>query len=240
MEEGVSGDLPPPPSPARRKHWLSANPLRHWWTPSSPDGGRAYACARAHREGTSSYRMSDMPSISRISAQHFVYWISRAKNAQPCFSMVAPFRSAFSGTKQDLQHAIAVAEIGFTLTGEMQNGDHRELEQSLSSVLAEDIAAMWNIPLSIEPPCLHSPHSLFCSSVCFAPSCWPSALDFHRKIPSVSCRLSPCYPLRALIHVFLSHRHRRLTSVYRRFLAPWSGYCTCGDDRRSHHCTLSS
>lgn len=58
--------------------------------------------------------------------------------------------SAFCGTKQDLQHAIEVAEIGFTLTGEIQNGDHRELEQSLSAVLAEDIAALWNVPLKID------------------------------------------------------------------------------------------
>lgn len=58
---------------------------------------------------------------------------------------------SFLGTRKDLHHAIVSADIGFTLTGDVESSDHSTLEQHLSAVLAEDIAALWNVPLSIEP-----------------------------------------------------------------------------------------
>ncbi len=58
---------------------------------------------------------------------------------------------SFLGTRSDLLHAVRIADMGFVLTGDVAEDDHQQLEHSLSAVTAADIAALWNVPLSIEP-----------------------------------------------------------------------------------------
>lgn len=55
------------------------------------------------------------------------------------------------GSLEDLAKVIDRSPITFTLGSYLANADKNELERMLADVLARDIAAMWNVPLSIEP-----------------------------------------------------------------------------------------
>lgn len=57
------------------------------------------------------------------------------------------------GDRDQIASAIDHAELGYGVADEIRTSDldNRQLEQSLSSVTAADIAQMWNIPLSQDP-----------------------------------------------------------------------------------------
>ncbi|MBM3231301.1 V-type ATPase subunit [Candidatus Peregrinibacteria bacterium] len=59
----------------------------------------------------------------------------------------------FLGDRKDIAHAVEMADLGYDLAAEIrkEHVDIQRLEQSLSSVVAADIADMWNVPLSSEP-----------------------------------------------------------------------------------------
>lgn len=59
----------------------------------------------------------------------------------------------FLSDRMHIAHAAEMADLGYGLASEIrkENVDVQHLEQSLSSVVAADIADMWNIPLSSEP-----------------------------------------------------------------------------------------
>lgn len=57
------------------------------------------------------------------------------------------------GDRAQIAHAAEMAELGYGVADEIRKEevDVQRLEQALSSVVAADIAEMWNIPLSPEP-----------------------------------------------------------------------------------------
>lgn len=58
---------------------------------------------------------------------------------------------ALLGTHDDLLGAAERSGFGYRLREAIRESDPRSTEQALSAVSAADVAALWNIPLSIEP-----------------------------------------------------------------------------------------
>lgn len=57
------------------------------------------------------------------------------------------------GDRKQIARAVEEAELGYGLADRIRNDeqDWNDIERALSDVLADDIAVLWNIPLSVEP-----------------------------------------------------------------------------------------